>query len=258
MSLIISKTYADATIFTEADLDNIYTSLLTLVSSTLLDETFLNLDQILNSLTSLQANAFIEIVQPTQANAFIDLATSSAPPILQSNRRQFYELRNSIPYSGSAPYNNILIFTPPDPVGIYLYSFFFQGRWKWATQRTTGIPTGGTEVFSTLRVSFGADTNVDNTPSTAYFRAATGAGLYNRLTPGLATTPSSGPTTRVATGREAYSSHTFISTPDYTNPISRSIYFNVQTGEVSSATGTVLGGEFSWDGVLSTTILRIA
>jgi len=262
MSLIISKTYEDATILTEADLDNIYTSLLTLVSSTLLDETFLNLDQILNSLISSQANSIISIAQPTQANAFIDLATSSAPPILQSRRLQFYELKNNVFYSGGFPSNNILLFTPPDPVGIYLCSFVFSGEWAFNSNRLPGAPSPGDEALCSLRVSFGADNNTANTPSTAYFRAATGAGLYNHRTRGVVTNPSTILNLplflRVARGPKAHLSHTFISTPDYTVPSSRSIFLNVGISNFGSTGGSVLSGEFSWRGFLSSSILRIA
>jgi hypothetical protein len=69
--LILPKTYEEGQILTEADLDNLRSPLLTLLNSTRLDDSFLDLDQVVSSLIPAQKSLLVSKFTPTQAEAFI-------------------------------------------------------------------------------------------------------------------------------------------------------------------------------------------
>jgi len=247
MALVISKTYEANTILTEADLDNIRSSLLTLSNTTKLDETFLKIDSIIGELSTTQVTALLTGAQEAQTDSFIGIADSDAVQILKDNRPKLVE-------QGSSTIN--VVVDEPGGVkafftqgigqrGTYLISVFARMSFDWFTTRASNLPSPGDEISLNLEGSIGVSDTFSNDRNIAPFSYNTPLRRVEPARAEVSIGAISGTPFRAANSDKFTFSHTFLSNLDYVGLTSeKKIFAEVNSlTSVSSTSGTVFESE---------------
>jgi hypothetical protein len=165
--LSLPKTYENGEILTEADLDNLRSPLLTLLNTTRLDDSFLNLDQVVASLIPAQKSLLVSKFGSTQSNTFVGKADDDGANRIR-NKLPSTLIEEQVIWSTDGFVNNStgLVTTyqfvvPPFTEGVWLVSL------KYTTQLDQAItPTdGATSLNVRTRWNPASTTNNTNTPT---------------------------------------------------------------------------------------------